>query len=252
MKIMTDPLSLHHNKSLNRGLHVFTSFISLSEDFIFLDAHIKRLLRGADFLFPKCNWLNKHSEINHFMENQRKASSYFRLMIFDDILTFTSREHTPPEHGLKLGIAESRRTPTLIPSFVKTGSYLNAELELRQAALNGVEDVLFFDFNSNLCEATTSNVFVVTSDNKILTPKSGSMVLDGVTRMKLMEFLKKNGYAISESEVNQKDLEKCNEIWLTNSVAGIRHAESFKGQLKKSSIYTKVCAEFGQFGEKYE
>ena len=168
MKIITEQISLLQSKSMKRGLHVFTSFISLEHDFIFLDAHVKRLLRGADLLFPEYTWLNKHSEINQFMSENKKPNSYFRLMVIDDTLVFTTSEHSPRHPGLKLGEAVSVRSPTMIPSFVKTGAYLNAELELRRAALEGFEDVLFFDNQSNLCEASTSNVFIVTNKNKIL------------------------------------------------------------------------------------
>lgn len=253
MKIITAPDAFHfQNPAYGRGLQVFTSFISDQSKFIFLETHLERLLRGANFLFPQEKWNEKQSEIKDFMLGQFKASTYFRLSIFESTLVLNTAIHSPRNEKLTLTNAQCERSPTLAPSFLKIASYLTADLEIKNAALNLFDDVVFFDKNKNVCEASTSNLFIVMDGAQILTPPLSSMVLEGVTRTKLMEFLKKNNYHIQEANISLQDLDRCSEVWLTNSVSGIRFAENYNNNKKQNQLYRKVCLEFGRFGERYE
>jgi branched-subunit amino acid aminotransferase/4-amino-4-deoxychorismate lyase len=57
MKILTEEVAKYYQiPSLKRGHLVFTSFISLSGNILFLDEHLLRLIKGAEFLFPEQNW----------------------------------------------------------------------------------------------------------------------------------------------------------------------------------------------------
>ena len=62
-------------------------------------------------------------------------------------------------------------------------------------------------------------------DGKMMTPKLGSGLLPGVMRQELLD----RGEAI-ESALFASDLSKADEIWLVNSVRGMRRAVLVEGE----------------------
>lgn len=252
MKIIpSETTPFYQSESLNRGVWTFTSFLSDQAGYIFLNEHLKRLVDGADFLFPKQSWRSKTDEIEKFLKKEFVPSHYFRLSIAEDTLLFTKKPHTPKPPYVNVGNATSQKAPHLLPAYVKTPNYLIAELELREAQKRKCDEVLFFDNQGNLTEASTSNIFVLIDDKTILTPKLSSMVLAGVTRGKLMEFLKKEGFVVLESDISKSELESSREIWLTNAIQGIRLVDRYEkiDFVREKNTYQSICQKFGRFGE---
>lgn len=257
MKILTREEALpYQNTSLKRGHVVFTSLIQFNSKILFLESHLERLLRGADFLYPERNWKSRKKDIEEAVkiELKEKKDHYLRLTIFDNKLVLEShlRENSPMT--LKLIEASSIKAPDLKPSFLKQSNYLSADLEVKKAKEAGYDDVLFFDHNNELTEASSSNVFVVTEEMIVKTPRASSMVLEGITREKLSECLRRNHFSVSEEVITRGDLEKAREIWLTNAVKGLRFVSQFQNKnfSASGSAYEKASALFGRYGEKYE
>lgn len=254
MKIISlDSIDIYLPNSLNKGVQTFTSLMSDKTQFVFLKEHLERLLKGADYLFPKSKWKDKSQEITEFLKKEFVPSHYFRLAISEETLLFSKKPHAPKEPFVALGNAQSLRVTSIIPSFIKSANYLLAELELNEAKKRKCNDVVFFDQLGNATEASTSNIFVVADPKTILTPKLSSMVLDGVTRKKLIEYLKASGFTLIESDISKSELESSQEIWLTNAIQGIRLVDRYEklDMFKEKTIYQSVCMEFGRFGEKF-
>lgn len=259
MKILSNELAQHYQiSSLQRGHSLFTSFISQNGKILFLDEHIERLLTGATFLFPEESWALNHEKLKQYVETEFKKcdsaiqnAGYFRLSLFDDCIHLQKRELNPSARTLKLTTALKVRTAGIIPSFLKLGNYVEADLELVRAKFKGFDDIVFLDNNQNITEASTSNVFVVMADGEILTPAPSSMILDGVTRKKLFLKLSENHFNIRESVVTKEDLLKAREIWLTNAVRGLRFVDIFEDRKYdiSNSIYRKAIDVFGEYGE---
>ena len=77
------------------------------------------------------------------------------------------------------------------------------------------------------------------------------MVLEGVIRKKLLEKCEDQKFQIEEAVISKRDLENAQEIWLTNSVKGIRFVEQFEVHFfqKENSVYQKIINLFGRYGE---
>jgi branched-subunit amino acid aminotransferase/4-amino-4-deoxychorismate lyase len=235
---------------MNRGIHSFTSFISDKTEFIFLSEHLDRLLKGADYLFPKEKWALNKNKIYEFLIQEFVPGYYFRLTIIDNQIFFSKKIHQPKDPFVKVEKAKSLKNISIIPAYVKSGNYLLSEIEIKESR---AEDIIFFDVDGNLTEASTSNIFVLLDDKTFLTPKVSSMVLDGVMRKKLIEYLNTQSFLVQECDISQSELESAREIWLTNSVQGIRLIDRF-GNLemyKDKTIYQSICHQFGRFGEKF-
>ncbi|MBY0413284.1 MAG: aminotransferase class IV [Bdellovibrionales bacterium] len=254
MKIISlDSAHFYQSNSMNRGVQTFTSFISDETQFIFLKEHLSRLLKGADFLFPEAMWPGHQNEIEAFLKTEFVPSHYFRLSIANGDLVFMKKPHTPKEAVVSLANAQSLKVATPVPAFVKSANYLVAELEIKSAQNKKFSDVVFFDQEGRVTEASTSNIFMVTADEKIVTPKTSSMILEGVTRKKLINYLKASGFSVEEKDIFKSELESSLEIWLTNAIQGMRVVDHYEGKKAplKNHIYNKICHEFGRFGEKY-
>jgi branched-subunit amino acid aminotransferase/4-amino-4-deoxychorismate lyase len=143
------------------------------------------------------------------------------------------------------------KAPNLIkPDYLKLSDYalIKAELSKRPE----IDDLLLFDTQNILTEASTSNVFIVGLDQKIYTPKTSSMVLDGIYRKNLIQFFKLNHYEIVEGDVFFDDVIKSSEILLTNSIKGVRRVLQFEKNIyNNKNVFDFVINKFGQFGEKF-
>lgn len=261
MKILSNEEALHYQfASLQRGHCVFTSFCGLKGKILFLDAHLERLLLGADFLFPAVGWAQKVQKIKKYVEEEfanlpedMQSGCYGRLNIFDDNIFLQLKKSHTFSDSLKLTMAKKIKTPGLCPTFLKLPNYVEADLELARAQAHNFDDVVFFDHMKNITEATTSNIIMVAKNGSIVSPAPSSIVLDGILRKKLFLKLKDYGYNMLEQSIGKADLLNASEIWLTNSIRGIRRVSLFEGKsMDESAVYQKVVQIFGRYGEMYE
>lgn len=237
------------NSFLNGEL-VFTSILFFESKILFLEDHLERLKKGAHFLLNvDLDLDNLKNEIHEYVKNFSGPLA-IRINCIKDGYFFTVR--IPPEHKNNLVLAKSAflKNLSLKPDFLKIPNYL---LDLKELELNkDVDDLIFFDSKSFLTEATTSNVFLVDEQNQILTPHVSSVVLDGVIRKNLMNCLSKENLPVIELQISEELLYNSKEIWLTNSLRGIRRVKLYREKKFFSDvIYNLVINKFGQFGEKY-
>lgn len=261
MKILSKEMAQHYQiSSLMRGHLVFTSFISYNGKILFLKEHLERLLKGADFLFPNYGWSLHFEKLKQYVESEYHhlnlissgEDHYFRLNISEDSVHLQSKVFVLNPETLKLTSALKIKTPGLVPSFVKLSNYVDSDLELVRAKFKNFDDVLFYDNFQNITETTTSNIFILNQKGEVMTPGPSSMVLGGVTRIKLIEKLKNLGMTVLESPISKTELLNSKEIWLTNSVKGLRFVLQFEEKVfeKKNSLFENVSAQFGRYGEK--
>ena len=255
MKILTvNSKEFHHTQALNRGHVVFTSMRLHEGRILFLEDHLERLIKGADFLFPTASWPKFKKELADFLLSQMYPTnfdSYMRLTIVEDeVSVFLDKLNDFPAQ-VNLADAFNKRAPSLIPSYVKQSNYLLSDIEIKNVQAYGFDDVLFFDQNDIVAEASTSNIFVVNAEGEILTPKKSSMVLDGVLRKNLIECLNQNKWQILERDIKRAEVLSAREIWLSNSIKGLRFINRWN-EIKfnsSHSLYEKIVMIFGRYGE---
>jgi len=249
--LLQESTHFSQSSSFNRGAWTFTSLISNHEKFIFLDDHLERLTRGATFLYPHSDFSILHSELRSFLFKHFKANCYFRINLIDDVITVEIKPHAPKSSLVKLTRAQYKKTLSMIPSYLKVPNYLFSDLELKNAQEQNYDDVLFFDESDTVQELSTSNIFLISRDKKILTPPTSAMVLEGVVRKNLIKFAQTKGYFIEVRKISEKALLEADEVIITNSVQGLRRVTDYR-QEKKYTLdlnYTNFCQEFGRFGE---
>jgi len=77
------------------------------------------------------------------------------------------------------------------------------------------------------------------------------MVLEGVLKNKIIEALPRMGIKIEEQVFLKSELFSAKEIWLTNSIRGIRFVAQLEEKVfqRKNSHFDRIVSFFGSYGE---
>lgn len=102
---------------------------------------------------------------------------------------------------------------------LKTACYADNILALDHARKSGFGETLFYNTSGHVCEAATSNVFLV-KDGRISTPDPSSGCLPGVARSVVLRIVEKARIPVSERTLTAEDIAAADEIFLTSSTRG--------------------------------
>lgn len=106
-------------------------------------------------------------------------------------------------------------------SNLKTNNYLLNTLAIQHARENGFDDALILNSRGNICEASSSNLFMV-QKGVLFTPSLSQGCVAGTKRRELLEILPGLGFQIEETIITKEMVNEMEEIFLTNAIRGIR------------------------------
>ncbi|MEC8459160.1 MAG: aminotransferase class IV [Bacteroidota bacterium] len=138
--------------------------------------------------------------------------------------------------GLKVELFKDHYINAGLLSTVKSSNSLPYILAGIFGKENGFDAMLLVNNHKMLVEANSANVFVL-KDNILKTAPLADGPIRGVFRKNLIKWVKEIGLEIKEESINPFELQKSDEIWLTNTITGIQWVE----QYRKSS-YTGLKA----------
>lgn len=110
---------------------------------------------------------------------------------------------------------------------VKSTSYAENVVALREAKSLGCGEAIFANTAGNLCEGTGSNVFLSIQDQQLLTPPLSSGCLPGITRELVIELCKQEGIPVVEEDIAIEQLPNSREAFLTGSLKEIQPIAEF-------------------------
>ena len=106
---------------------------------------------------------------------------------------------------------------------------------------NNLDDAILLNSDSQLCETSASNIFVI-QEGLIFTPPISSGCVDGIIRKKIIDNAEFWGYVVEEKEMKPFELIKAEEVFLTNSIRGIRWVQSYKKKKYQKNITSDLYA----------
>ncbi|MCO6148440.1 aminotransferase class IV [Flavobacterium sp. NRK1] len=93
---------------------------------------------------------------------------------------------------------------------------------------NGLENCLILNDDKNVVEALQGNLFMLTG-NKLVTPPIADGCLNGIMRKQILELAKKiEGLEVTESSISPFDLQKADELFITNIIKGIQPITKYR------------------------
>jgi len=121
------------------------------------------------------------------------------------------------ETGVKLIVASTKRNlPSALSPQIKSTNFLNNIQAKREAIAAGAFDSILLNWEQHLTECTISNVFLVL-DRTLRTPALECGLLDGITRMIVIQLARELAIRTDEGRYTVDDLFKADECFLTNT-----------------------------------
>ena len=115
-----------------------------------------------------------------------------------------------------------------ILSSLKTNNKIINVVGSIYAKENGYDNCLLLNNAKQVVEALNGNLFLV-SGNSIKTPPLEEGCLNGILRKKLMEIVNRSeGYDLRETSISPFELQKADELFITNSIIGIRPVTKYR------------------------
>lgn len=102
----------------------------------------------------------------------------------------------------------------------KIVSYLPYLYAREMARRAGCREAILVDNSGTILEAATGNVFIVIG-GQVITPPLTAGILPGIARKTVLELLTSIGLTAHEEPLAVKDLDKANEIFITNSIVEV-------------------------------
>ena len=206
------------------------------------DHHINRMQRGLselkiDISLTATGWLEI---INKLLEQNDTDNLGIYLQVTRG--ADTRRYHAYPEGITPTIFAYTFKIPPapttnkmLAPKFscataedkrwnrcnIKSTSLLGNVMHFQWGHEKNEDEVILYNSNKEITEAAACNVFIV-KDNVIKTPLLDNQKLPGITRMLLLDMVRRHTeYQVEEDTVKLDEIYSADEIWLTSSTKEI-------------------------------
>ena len=118
-------------------------------------------------------------------------------------------------------------TKQLLSSIKTTNRLINVTGSI-YAHENGLDNCILLNDSKNVVEALQGNIFML-KGNKLVTPPVSEGCLNGVMRKQILELAKKiEGIEVLEEIISPFDLQKANELFVTNVIKGIQPITKYR------------------------
>ena len=250
------------SRGLRYGDGLFETVKVIKGEIQLKNFHFERLLSGmktlqfeiprhftASFLEEKMQELCKR--------NRHNSVARVRLMIFrGDGGLYDPENHFPNyiiqsweisdemelnSNGLAIDIYPDAKKSCDELANLKSNNFLPYAMAALYAKKIGVNDGLLLNNYGRIADSTIANIFII-KDETIYTPALSEGCIAGVMRRFILEELKLN-FKIMEREISVNDLENADEVFLTNSIKGIRWVKQFKDKEYRNDTVGLIHAE---------
>ncbi len=117
-------------------------------------------------------------------------------------------------HGYKVSIGEDLRWKRCN---IKSTALLGNVLHFQEGHAAGNNEILLFNAEGNLTEAGACNAYIV-KDGVIVTPALDYQILPGITRLMILDIIRKDGsIPLEERNISREEVLNADEVWISSS-----------------------------------
>tara|TARA_Y100000590_G_scaffold140195_1_gene160751 strand:- start:9 stop:926 length:918 start_codon:yes stop_codon:yes gene_type:complete len=223
---------------------------------VFIEEHIDRLFASAQGIslnipLSKQDILDELNKV--LIKNNMNDNVHIRLIISRgnkitpyqnpnanvgpiNFVIIPEYKKTNPEtyiKGITIGrVKNVRPNESILNPHYNTLSKLNCILASIEANKHGYDEGIMNDINGNISTCNSTNLFFI-QDNQVIT-STGEYCLNGITRGKAIELCHKNNIQCNEINFTFKDIENCDEAFVTGTFAGIIPVAKLENKKLKS------------------
>jgi branched-chain amino acid aminotransferase len=220
------------------GDSIYEVTMTINKKPFLIDKHLDRLWNSASKIDLRPDYTKEEikAEIQKLLEKLDIANVYIRIVLTrgegeitldptiklkNNLVIIAKDLPSNPEwwykDGVSMIISHTLRNPSdsLDPN-IKSGNYLNNVMAFSEAKKRGAFDAIMLNHHRHVCEATTSNLWIV-KNNKVITPPLSAGLLEGITRSTLLEVAKSHGFETYEDNITTDELISADECFITSS-----------------------------------
>jgi branched-chain amino acid aminotransferase len=217
--------------SFQRAYGIFDFFRLLGNQPLFLEDHLDRFFFSAEnmHLPVPLNREEIKTAITELIKKNNQPNSGIRLSLTggnaEDGFNISNPEFLLSQHSFTPPSDEQVQKGIRLISYpfqrqlphVKTIDYLMAIWLQPERIAAGADDILYHQ-DGLISESPRSNFFLVTADDKIVTPARN--VLAGITRKKVLQLAEAH-VAVEERDVTMEEIKQAKEAFLTSTTKQI-------------------------------
>lgn len=224
-----------------RAEGVFETILIREGQICFWKEHWARFQKGADFFKLKIKMSERRirQHMDEAINVNNLKDGRIRVAIFRDdfktmlcIVAQKNKKRRPQK--FKVLVSPLIR-PMRKDSHLKTVEYQPFYDARVQAQTFGFDEAILLNAAGNLVEGATTNVFFV-SQNKLFTPSIKCGCLNGITRQIVIKCARARGIPVGIGSYPVRMLLKSDEVFVTNSIIGIRPVIQFNEKVFDGSI----------------
>ncbi|MEE9407707.1 MAG: aminotransferase class IV [Polaribacter sp.] len=126
-------------------------------------------------------------------------------------------------------------------STIKTNNRMVNTLASIFADENDLDNCILLNERKGVVEVTNGNIFII-KDNVIKTPALTEGCIKGIVRMKVLEIISKNkDFTLEETIISPFEIQKADEVFMTNAIIGIQPITNYKKKSFKTEIGEKLA-----------
>jgi branched-chain amino acid aminotransferase len=248
------------NHSYRYGNGLFETVKVSDENILLADLHFERLFHSLSLLkysVPRFFTSRKISKeiLQLCRKNNCSQSSRVRLSLsggygglFDGVeklhyiiecWSLVESTYEINTNGLIIDILPSVNKSCDVFSNLKSANHLPYVMAAKYAKDNKLNDCLVMNVYERISDSSIANVFWV-KNKKLFTPPLTEGCIAGVMRKFLIQKLQKTKYNVHEKSLTIYELQKADEVFLTNAIAGIRWVSQFRNKIYGKKITEEI------------
>lgn len=111
---------------------------------------------------------------------------------------------------------------------------------------NQLDSCLLINEEKNVIEATNGNLFMLLN-NQLITPPISEGCLNGIMRKQILKLAKEQeGIEVVEKEISPFDLQKADELFITNVIVGIQPITKYRKKEFETKLSNGLLAKLNQ------
>jgi para-aminobenzoate synthetase / 4-amino-4-deoxychorismate lyase len=186
------------------------------QEYVFLSEHLSRLASSAEYFEFPCDLINIKSRLPKQFDSPRRV----RLLLSRDGSVDVTTSSITPNSTVTARFSQIRTNAADLFLRHKTTRRKLYDSEYNHAQSTGHDDALFMNAEGFITEGAIHNIFIV-RDGQWYTPPVSDGLLPGVLRSSLKA---------CERQITLGDLRLADEIYLGNSVRGLRKVTRIDGE----------------------
>jgi len=255
-------ITLHENRAFLYGDSIFETLKVLDNKILFLEDHYFRLMASLRIVRMEIpmNFTMEYMEeqVIALTTTMPAAASYrVRISFFrkqggrylpinnDTEFIITAEILKEPLYSLntdryEVELFKDYYVPKQLLSTLKSTNKMVQITGSIFAHENGYNNCLVINDDKNVVEALQGNLFML-SGTKLVTPPLSDGCLNGIMRKQVLELAKKiEGIEVTEASISPFDLQKADELFITNVMVGIQPVTRYRKKDFGNTLATEL------------